>query len=160
MFKPIIICDKCQQEFNEIDAHFYFNRRKGKHYTWCKDCHKGITAKKHKVNRQRPLSADPIEDKFIRLRRRLVARNKYADEVLSTKELIELHKTQQGKCAYTGLEYSLTEKGPLCMTIDRIDNTRGYSIDNVALCCWFVNCAKNQWPLEQMKQLWKHLPTI
>ena len=160
MFKPIIVCDKCKQEFDELDAHFYFNKRKGKHYTWCKDCHKGITAKKHKAIRKRPLSTNPIEDKFIRLRRQLVLRNKYTDEVLSTQELIELHNSQQGRCVYTGLEYSLTEKGPLYMTIDRMDNTKGYSKTNVALCCWFVNCAKNAWPLEQMKQLWKYLPTV
>jgi hypothetical protein len=87
-------------------------------------------------------------------------KRKYATDgnCVTTTDLLVLHREQEGKCYYTGLEYSLCERGPLYMTVDRVDSSLGYIDGNVVLCCWFVNCAKNVWPLEQMKELWKYLP--
>jgi len=161
-FGNLTTCSKCHNSFDSEEAQFYYNKRYRHYYTWCKECHKArvATRKKAKARRDRPLSSDPIEDKFIRLRISLVRRNKKHEcETVTTRELIDIYKHQEGKCYYTGLQYSLTEQGPLYMTADRIDNSIGYTKDNIALCCWYVNCAKNKWPLAQMKELWKHLPT-
>ena len=100
---------------------------------------------------------------FIDLRARIARRHKnkhFQEPCISTLELIELHNQQSGKCYYTELEYDLHAKqtDPLRMSVDRINNSMGYTKDNTVLCCWFVNCAKNIWPLDQMKELWKSLP--
>jgi len=155
-------CSKCKQRFASTEANFYYNNRTKKYYTWCKDCHKKMTAlrDRRKKNHARPLSEDPLEDKFIRLRRTLIQRNKKHNcDAITTRELLDMHTKQTSKCHYTGLQYSLTERGPLYMSVDRIDSSLGYTKDNTVLCCWFVNCAKNEWSLDQMKELWKYLPT-
>lgn len=159
----LIHCSKCFQAFESREDSFYYNKKQKRWYIWCKDCHQKMVAarKRAKRARQRPLSSDPLEDKFIKLRHRLLMRHKrkqFNGDVITTSELLKLHEVQAGKCHYTGLEYSLNENGPLYMSVDRVDSSVGYTKDNVVLCCWFVNCAKNEWPLEQMKELWSYLP--
>lgn len=84
------------------------------------------------------------------------------NEVISWHKFYELHRKQQGKCYYTGLEYDttglLSARHPLQCSVDRIDSSRGYEESNIALCCLFVNLAKHNWPIEDIMKLWKHLP--
>lgn len=79
--------------------------------------------------------------------------------------LASLHNLQQGLCAYTKLPYLVHPKGlenrhPQGVSVDRVDNRKGYVPGNVVLCCWFVNVAKNKWDIETLKPLWKHLATV
>jgi len=89
----------------------------------------------------------------------------YAEEPLCAEELIAIHQRQGGKCFYTGLTYIIgyaslgKARHPLSASADRIDSTKGYTPENTVLCAWFVNAAKNAWPLDAIKPLWKHLPT-
>lgn len=54
-------------------------------------------------------------------------------------ELLNLWKAQDGICVYTGWKMAI-EKGKLrTASIDRIDSTRGYTIDNVQWVCWVIN---------------------
>lgn len=157
------VCSKCFVSFESVEANFYYNKRQKRFYTWCKSCHQQMVNARDRSRKshQRPKSSDPVEDKFIRLRNTLLMRHKrkgFSGEVVSTRELIDRYKSTNSRCYYTGLEYSLFDKGPLQMSVDRVDSSLGYTADNTVLCCWFVNCAKNEWPLEQMKELWSHLP--
>jgi hypothetical protein len=159
------VCSKCFKSFESGDANFYYNKRQKRFYTWCKSCHQYVVNARgrSKKSRQRPKSSDPVEDKFIKLRQLLLMRHKRktcSGEVVSTRELLNKHETSEGRCYYTNLKYSLFERGPLYMSVDRINSSLGYTVDNTVLCCWFVNCAKNEWPLDQMKELWSHLPVI
>jgi hypothetical protein len=95
--------------------------------------------------------------RYKRMREKHKDRN-FTGEIIDFYEFIDLYVQTQGKCHYTGLEFSLTERGPLLMTVDRIDSTRGYTQGNICFCCWFVNLAKNIWPLETIVPLWAHLP--
>ena len=106
------------------------------------------------------IPTNPIDEYFLPRYRRLYDKHKkrFASEVISFNGLIDIYTQTQGKCYYTGLEYSLTERGPLYLTIDRIDSTCGYTQENICFCCWFVNCAKNMWTLETLVPLWAHLP--
>lgn len=83
-------------------------------------------------------------------------------EIISLDDFIQLFLNHKGKCFYTGLSYSLNGEGmknPLTVTVDRIDSSIGYTKDNIVFCCFFVNNAKGPWELNQMKELWKCLPT-
>ena len=101
-----------------------------------------------------------VEKFFLPRYRRICDKHKkkFTSEVISFNGLIDIYTQTHGKCYYTGLEYSLIERGPLYLTIDRIDSTCGYTQENICFCCWFVNCAKNMWPLETIVPLWAHLP--
>jgi hypothetical protein len=159
-------CKRCHEDKPLTRDFFYWNKKKRVFSNWCIPCcishAASIKAGKEK-NKTRPSSDDPLEKLFITRRDRMWRRHQESNwegEVVTTRELIDLYKSSGGKCHYTGLEYSLIEHGPLLMTVDRIDSSVGYTKENTVLCCWFVNCAKNIWPLEQMKALWAYLPVI
>jgi len=160
------MCSRCFRSFASQRDNFYYNATKGKYYSMCKECHKknrrerGYKPPKNRVTK--PLSSDPTEAKFISMRRSIASRHKrkeWTGDIVTTSELLEIHKNTGGVCYYTGLSYEIDkDAGPLKMSIDRVDSTVGYTKENVVLCCWFVNCAKNEWSLDTMKDLWKHLP--
>ena len=77
-----------------------------------------------------------------------------------TKE--QVHALTQQLCYYCGVEpnqgsnLSTNHNGAFIYNgIDRIDNTKGYTINNVVPCCGICNVAKNTQTLEQFK-IWIH----
>lgn len=58
---------------------------------------------------------------------------------------------QGGKCAITGL--ALTFKPNQTASLDRIDNTRGYDIDNIQWVHKRVNVCRNRWPVDDFIKL-------
>lgn len=62
-------------------------------------------------------------------------------------ELVELYHKQDGRCAALGIKLTPVEKKAgryICnrwttLSLDRIDNSKGYSIDNIRLTCWAAN---------------------
>lgn len=61
---------------------------------------------------------------------------------LNVDQLLEAFKRQGGCCYYTGVSLTYDQGGDTDVSIDRMDNTKGYTVDNVALCCWRVNNMK------------------
>lgn len=64
--------------------------------------------------------------------------------------LDDLYARQNGCCAVTGLplDEKTAEKGirnPFAISIDRIDNSKGYTRANCRLVCAGVNLAMNEW---------------
>ena len=59
---------------------------------------------------------------------------------------------QDGKCAISGLPLEKFLRSipntPLTVSIDRIDSSRGYMMDNVQLVCHCINLAKNKYDPE------------
>lgn len=51
----------------------------------------------------------------------------------------------RNKCCYCGTETNKGRNGQSClMGIDRVDNNKGYTIENTAPCCWSCNHMKYQ----------------
>lgn len=52
-------------------------------------------------------------------------------------------------CSVTGISLSWTwdgqDKNPWGPSLDRIDNAKGYTVDNVRVVCWIFNLAKSTW---------------
>lgn len=44
------------------------------------------------------------------------------------------------------MDKKITKECPNCLSIDRIDSSRGYVEGNIQLVCHAVNLAKNSWP--------------
>lgn len=60
-----------------------------------------------------------------------------------------LYQSQRGLCYYTGIPLNLdsdTARDPYRMSLDRKNSSKGYTKDNVCLCCMTCNFAKSDWP--------------
>jgi hypothetical protein len=66
---------------------------------------------------------------------------KRSDEFVN--HCVELYYRQNRKCALSGVEmtFSTDIRCPTQISIDRLDNSRGYEIGNVQLVCFWVNNA-------------------
>lgn len=86
------------------------------------------------------------------------ARKKGIEYQLSPTTIEALIKMQGERCKLTGIrfEYQHSEKynkRPWVPSIDRIDNSRGYTFDNVHIVCHVVNLAKNILDLEDFDHM-------
>lgn len=54
----------------------------------------------------------------------------------------QLYKDQEGKCVYTGEEFTLIKGHPGNLSIDKIIPELGYVKGNLQLVCWAINRAK------------------
>jgi hypothetical protein len=62
-------------------------------------------------------------------------------------DLIDIYLQQGGLCAYTGIKLSIGKKfglikDPTSASVDRIDSSKHYSYDNIAIVCARVNVMK------------------
>jgi hypothetical protein len=67
---------------------------------------------------------------------------------LTREDLFRQWDKQKGLCVYSNLPMSYVGKvngqtNKHNVSIDRVDNTRGYTVDNIVLCCGAVNTMKN-----------------
>ena len=78
----------------------------------------------------------------------------------------QLWLKQQNKCAVTGLfldeKYIHTkkqrkDKNPYQASLDRIDNDRGYTKDNVRFVCYMFNIARNDFDDDKVLQFCKQV---
>lgn len=72
--------------------------------------------------------------------------------------LQQMSETQGDKCLLTGIPFELSsDKGfafrPYAPSVDRKDNARGYTPDNVQLVCVIVNKAKNEYPQSMFDEM-------
>lgn len=96
-------------------------------------------------------------------RRREVLKGWAHDDSFTVDVLVGLYYGQNGKCAHTGETMTLI-RGlednavvfDLC-TIDRIDNTKGYTADNIMLACDGINRMRGDMPLSQFRHYCKRI---
>lgn len=73
---------------------------------------------------------------------------------LTLEELDLIYEKQKGLCFYTGEELILANSARNCMketniSIDRIDNDKGYELDNIVLCSKMVNISRNTYTQQE-----------
>lgn len=82
-----------------------------------------------------------INDRMYGAKRR--AKLKEWDYDLSLEALIEIWETQQGLCALSGVELGYIGSEWNVASLDRIEPTKGYTVDNIQWIAWRVNDAKS-----------------
>jgi hypothetical protein len=77
---------------------------------------------------------------------------------ISAEQLWELYNRQEGKCALSGIPITLTtvinqqhnlDKSLMSASLDRIDNSKGYYIDNVQWIHKTLNAMRRQYSVEE-----------
>lgn len=83
---------------------------------------------------------------------RLLQRKGRKEDGLTVDQLLQLHDTQNGLCALSGLPLTCDlEKGTTCYTnssIDRIEAGGAYTVDNIQLVCRHVNSWRGIMPVD------------
>jgi hypothetical protein len=81
---------------------------------------------------------------------------------LTAQEAFEIGKKQKWRCANSKVKLEFTRGGtmwggkncnPFSCSIDRIDNRKGYTKDNVQLVTWAQNSIRGPMPLAEYKKL-------
>lgn len=70
---------------------------------------------------------------------------------LTFEEFETLWAAQKGVCAYSGRTMTTDLHDPHKVTIDRKDSTKGYTPDNVALCCLVANLMKRDLSMTEFR---------
>lgn len=71
---------------------------------------------------------------------------------LDIEDLVTLWEDQSGTCWYTGVDLVYDgNHSPEALSIDRVDSSKGYTRENVVLCCRRVNEMKREMPLVDLR---------
>lgn len=92
-------------------------------------------------------------DHLIVILKAKLALNKEAKKNIKIEDLLNLWKKQDGICAISGIKMThVRGKGRINtnVSIDRIENNRGYTLDNIQLVCDRVNIMKNTMSLTEL----------
>jgi hypothetical protein len=138
-------CCKCKKIKPLED--FSSNGNNGHKKSWCKDCHNKRVQEKRKEN--------PIKQMVQQAHRRATRFNLEFD-------LDENKLSIPKKCPYLGIALvtSTGSVGPNSPSLDRIDPTKGYTMDNVIVCSHRANTIKNNATPRELIQIAKNLNTI
>lgn len=66
-------------------------------------------------------------------------------------------ETQQGRCVYSGLKLDLVSSKLTTVSVERVDNTIGYTAENTVLVCAAINRMKSDLKAEDFYNLCKHV---
>lgn len=148
-------CSKCGIVKPESD--FYKTQRGNK----CKECVLNVTREYKQKKRLDPVhrkkEGEKQKERRVRLwQNTLIHDSKYrgVENTLTVDDINELYDKQNGLCFWfkVPLIPSNKKKHPQQPSLDRLDRNKGYTKDNVVLCCYSSNIGRNENDLETWKE--------
>jgi len=174
-----LFCPQCETTQPETNF-FICKRKKTGRQTLCKTCHGikykhsrniekyNLWAREYRKTDQNKLFEKEFRQKYLssidgavnllynHAKHRAIKKN---IEFNLDKQILR-EKITHMKCEATGIELSFNKmmgchRSPFSPSLDRIDNTRGYTNDNIMITCLIYNTAKGEWPIECLKKMVK-----
>lgn len=159
-----IYCRDCKREINraytcrpENKAKIRANKKKyqdkpenkQRYRAWCR-------TDATKARRRRNDKKSPRHIFYATLRLAKIRRP--SEHSATVEQLMEMFHAQRGKCAITGLTmtWGYADDGlhsPTAVSMDRIDNDRGYELDNIRLICRAINMFRGRMHDDEMYQM-------
>lgn len=146
------------QDCGEINPHMFYPKTKGR----CKQCTSTRRLQQlnddpiaKQLNKERAAQwqrDNPIRFRWLQAKSR--AARKGIDFEITEEHILTAYEQQSGVCAYTGVDLTMecSTSAPHAASIDRIDSTKGYTPDNVVLCCAVINSMKNDMSVDELKE--------
>ena len=122
----------------------------------CKECDRKNQQSKYERKVKTHLSS---VDNFLKYKLANSLQRKNTINTLTHQDLINQYELQNGKCYYSGrpLVIAMRTKSLDSLSIDRVDSTKGYTPDNIVLCCSIINIMKLDTTKEQFIKLCKDI---
>lgn len=144
-------CSKCGKIKSE--ENFYTSQRGNK----CKDC---VLFGTREYKRKKRLDPEHRKKEGLLQKKRRVrlwqntlindSKFRKLENTLTVDDINEMISNQNGLCYWfkIPLEPSSKKKHPQQPSLDRLDRNKGYTKDNVVLCCYSANIGRNENDLE------------
>lgn len=144
-----LTCDECGKLYDKPIIEYNRNIRLGRHNYCCRSCAmKGN--KNNKKGNSVTLIPNNHKDEFTPFRYYFRnAKKRFKNFNLTLEYLKEIWEQQNGICPYTGIKlqlatYTTNHNNPIyTASLDRIDSSKGYEIDNVQFISTAINYMKN-----------------
>lgn len=140
------ICSKCQKSLPVKS--FYWSQNKQKYYCYCKACrrdyqveNRGQALRKQSIRLAAQRKNNWASYRYPFLKHSAKRRN--ISFLISKEEFSAWYKSQcPYKCSYCELTLEELKHLGIDMSVDRIDNALGYTLDNLTLACLTCNKVK------------------
>lgn len=76
------------------------------------------------------------------------SRKREGSEILTEDNINKLYEEQSGVCKISGVKFDIEHKWNR-PSLDRIDNNKGYTVDNIQLVTWIVNHTRGELSIEE-----------
>jgi hypothetical protein len=153
-------CSKCN-ELKSIDD-FYITQRGSR----CKECLLTVTRnykrKKRLDPEHRKIEGLKQKERRVRLWQNTLihdSKNRKIEHTLTVEDINEMLEKQNGLCYWFKIPLipSSNSNHPQQPSLDRLDRTKGYTKDNVVLCCYSANIGRNDNDVETWEKFLKVL---
>ena len=153
-------CSKCNEIKSEQD--FYTSQRGQR----CKECTLQITREHKRKYRQNPefrkIEGQKQKERRVRLWQNTLihdSKHRGIENTLTVDDVNELYKKQNGLCYWFNIPLipSNITKHPQQPSLDRLDRNKGYTKENVVLCCYSANIGRNETDKETWEEFVKLL---
>lgn len=134
------ICKDCKKQTNAA----YYQRNKTDIITYSKEYYANNLEKiseKGKIRYQEKIKNNYLSILLSGCRSNARKRNREFN--ISKQFILNLLEKQENKCYYSGDELSMKPRLYNTLSIDRVNSSKGYTEDNVVLCCQKINVIKN-----------------
>lgn len=84
--------------------------------------------------------------------KRLSERRGHVAPSVKKEDVARMWESQGGKCFWFGVPMNKTPRSHWKVSLDRLDNNKGYTPDNVVLCTWMANRARNAMSVEEFRE--------
>lgn len=125
-------CPSCRNYFPKSVDNFYIS--KNGTYLKCRECSIRSVTESRAITWKRVLIYEAAKSV-----------KKGLDMNLTLEDINYLYESQKGRCYWTGIEMipSSISRYPFKPSLDRLDRFKGYTLDNVVLCCLAMNIGRN-----------------
>lgn len=76
---------------------------------------------------------------------------------ITWQDLKHQFEKQKGKCYWLGIKMNPQEifipHNPISISVDRLHNELGYTVDNIVICCRFINLGRRNCPIQKFKKI-------
>jgi hypothetical protein len=133
-------CSNCHESYPATGEHFFkHSQTKDGFHSWCKFCCK--EANKRSIEKKYSTFEGRITT-FLRTCKDS-AKKRNQEFSLERQDFLDMWDEQAGLCAYTGLPMELQPSTLFSVSVERVDNSAGYTKNNTVLVTNAVNRMKS-----------------